>query len=97
MGLHQDVLCLNMDLNWTVLCMRTLSSDLCKMCLVPDLLARRYCRKQGMSVISLKHHLFFCGCESSSFNAREAHKLRVFDSRLLRRIFEQKFTGRWRK
>jgi hypothetical protein len=41
-----------------------------------------------------------CGCETWSLTIREEHKLRVFENRVLRRIFEpkrDKATGEWRK
>jgi hypothetical protein len=40
------------------------------------------------------------GCETWSLTAREEHKLRVFENRVLRRIFGLKrdgVTGGWRK
>jgi hypothetical protein len=40
------------------------------------------------------------GCETWSLTVREEHKLRVFENRVLRRIFEPKrdeVMGRWRK
>jgi hypothetical protein len=40
------------------------------------------------------------GCEIWSLTVREEHKLRVFENRMLRRIFGQKkdvVTGGWRK
>jgi hypothetical protein len=40
------------------------------------------------------------GCETWSLTAREKHKLRVFENRVLRRIFGPKrdgVTGGWRK
>jgi hypothetical protein len=40
------------------------------------------------------------GCETWSLTIREEHRLRVFENRVLRRIFEQrrnKVTGEWRK
>jgi hypothetical protein len=40
------------------------------------------------------------GCETWSLTLREEHRLRVFENRVLRRIFEQKMdevTGEWRK
>jgi hypothetical protein len=40
------------------------------------------------------------GCECWSLTLREEHRLRVFENRVLRRIFEQKrdeVTGEWRK
>jgi hypothetical protein len=40
------------------------------------------------------------GCEAWSLALREEHKLRVFENRVLRRIFGQKrdeVTGEWRK
>jgi hypothetical protein len=40
------------------------------------------------------------GCETWSLTLREGHKLKVFENRLLRRIFEPKsfeVTGDWRK
>jgi hypothetical protein len=41
-----------------------------------------------------------CGCETWSLTVREAHSLRVFENRVLRRIFgprTDKVTGEWRK
>jgi hypothetical protein len=41
-----------------------------------------------------------CGCETWSFTLREEHRLRVFENRVLRRIFGPKrndVTGEWRK
>jgi len=43
---------------------------------------------------------FLYGCETWSFTPREEHRLRVFESRVLRRIFGPKrdeVTGEWRK
>jgi hypothetical protein len=40
------------------------------------------------------------GCETWSLTLREGHRLRVFDNRVLRRIFRPKrdeVTGEWRK
>jgi hypothetical protein len=40
------------------------------------------------------------GCETWSFRLREEHRLRVFENRVLRRIFGPKrddVTGEWRK
>jgi hypothetical protein len=40
------------------------------------------------------------GCETWSLTLREEHRLRVFENRVLRRIFEPKrdeVTGEWRK
>jgi hypothetical protein len=40
------------------------------------------------------------GCETWSLTLRKEHRLRVFENRVLRRIFEQKrdeVTGEWRK
>jgi hypothetical protein len=39
------------------------------------------------------------GCESSSLTSREEHRLRVFENRVLRRIFgpKREVTGGWRK
>jgi hypothetical protein len=42
----------------------------------------------------------FYGCETWSLTLREKHRLRVFENRVLRRIFEPKrdeVTGEWRK
>ena len=42
----------------------------------------------------------FCGCETWSLTLREEHRLRVFENRVLRRIFGPKgdgVTGEWRK
>ena len=41
-----------------------------------------------------------CGCETWSLTLREEHRLRVFENRVLRRIFGPKrdeVTGDWRK
>ena len=41
-----------------------------------------------------------CGCETWSLTFREEHRLRVFENRMLRRIFRpkrDKVTGEWRK
>jgi hypothetical protein len=40
------------------------------------------------------------GCETWSFTLREEHRLRVFENRVLRKIYEPKkdeVTGEWRK
>ena len=40
------------------------------------------------------------GCETLSLTVREEHRLRVFENRVLRRIFgpkRDKITGEWRK
>jgi len=42
----------------------------------------------------------FCGCETWSLTLREGFRLRVFENRVLRRIFESKrdkITGQWKK
>jgi hypothetical protein len=36
------------------------------------------------------------GCETWSLTVREEHRLRVFENRVLRRIFGQKGDGDWR-
>jgi hypothetical protein len=44
--------------------------------------------------------LFLYGCETWSLTLREEHRLRVFENRVLRRIFHPKrdeVTGDWRK
>ena len=41
-----------------------------------------------------------CGCETRSLTLREEHRLRVFENRVLRRIFGAKrdgVIGQWRK
>jgi len=41
-----------------------------------------------------------CGCETRLLTLREEHRLRVFENRVLRRIFgpkRDKVTGEWRK
>ena len=41
-----------------------------------------------------------CGCETCSYSLREERKLRVFENRVLRRIFgprRDEVTGEWRK
>ena len=45
-------------------------------------------------------HVVLCGCENWSFTLREERRLRVFENRVLRRIFVPKrneVTGEWRK
>jgi hypothetical protein len=45
-------------------------------------------------------HVVFCGCETWSLPLRKEHRLRVFEKRVLRRIFGPKsdeVTGEWRK
>jgi hypothetical protein len=42
----------------------------------------------------------FCGCETGSLTLREEQRLRVFENRMLRRIFGPKrdeVTGEWRR
>jgi hypothetical protein len=44
--------------------------------------------------------LVLCGCETWSLTLREEHRLRLFENRVLRRIFGPKsddVTGKWRK
>ena len=44
--------------------------------------------------------LYICGCETWSLTLREEHRLRMFENRVLRRIFGPKrdgVTGEWRK
>jgi len=41
-----------------------------------------------------------CGCETWSLTSRQEHRLRMFENRVLRRIFGPKrgeITGEWRK
>jgi hypothetical protein len=41
-----------------------------------------------------------CGCETWSLTLREEHRLKVFENRVLRRIFDPKrdeVMGEWRK
>jgi len=51
----------------------------------------------------MRNHSFACcfyGCESWSFTLREERRLRVYNNRVLRRIFGSKrgeVTGEWRK
>jgi hypothetical protein len=45
-------------------------------------------------------NLFIYGCETWSQTLKESHRLRVFENRVLRRLFESKrdeATGKWRK
>jgi hypothetical protein len=47
-----------------------------------------------------KNSLFAYGCETCSLTLREEHRLRVFENRVLRKIFGPKrdeVTGGWRK
>ena len=50
-------------------------------------------------LICTKQSLVPCGCESWSLALREEHRLRVFENRILRRIFEPKMdaNGEWRR
>jgi hypothetical protein len=66
--------------------------------------SNKVCIKQGTYseswnfVESRKTTLY--GCETWSLTLREEHRLRVFDNRVLRRIFGPKrdeVTGEWRK
>jgi hypothetical protein len=44
--------------------------------------------------------VFLCGCETWSLTLREEHGLKLFESKVLRRIFGPKRderTGEWRK
>jgi hypothetical protein len=53
----------------------------------------RICRTLILSVV-------LCGCEAWSLTLREEHRLRVFENRMLRRIFGPKWDemiGGWRK
>jgi hypothetical protein len=46
------------------------------------------------------NYLVWCGCETWSLALRKEHRLRVFENRVLRRIFVPKrdeVTGEWRK
>jgi hypothetical protein len=48
----------------------------------------------------LKPIVVLYGCETWSLTLREEHRLRIFENRVLRRIFEPKrdeVTGGWRK
>jgi len=45
-------------------------------------------------------HVALCGCETRSLTWREVHGLRVFENRVLRRIFgpmRDEVMGEWRK
>jgi hypothetical protein len=53
-----------------------------------------------MSAINVVVPVILYVCETWSLKVREEHKLRVFESKVLRRIFETKrdgVTGEWRK
>jgi hypothetical protein len=55
-------------------------------------------RYLGMTVTNKSMVLY--GCETWSLTLREKHKVRVFESRVLRKIFgpkRQEVTGGWRK
>jgi hypothetical protein len=46
------------------------------------------------------HQQYYGGCETWSLTLREEHRLRVFENRVLRRVFGPKrdeVTGGWRK
>jgi hypothetical protein len=48
----------------------------------------------------IKYYVVLYGCETLSLTLREEHRLRVFENRVLRRIFGPKrdeVTGGWRK
>jgi hypothetical protein len=48
----------------------------------------------------ISHIYIYLGCETWSLTVREEYKLRVFENRVLRRIFVPKrdgMTGGWRK
>jgi hypothetical protein len=53
-----------------------------------------------MNSLKLRSHYHLYGCETWSLTLREEHRLRVFENRVLRRIFGPKrdeVTGEWRK
>jgi hypothetical protein len=61
------------------------------------LLARNVKVKIYMTIIL---PLVFCGCETWSLTLREDHSLRVFENRVLKKIFGPKsdeVSGEWRK
>jgi hypothetical protein len=61
-------------------------------------LLSRYLKVKIYITIILQVVLY--GCETSSLTLREEHRLRVFENRVLRRIFglkREKVTGQWRK
>ena len=59
-----------------------------------------YCNfSQGNSVLAIILPLILYGCKTWSLTLREERRLRIFDTRLLRRIFGPKrdeVTGKWR-
>jgi hypothetical protein len=67
-------------------------------CLLSSRLLSRNLKIKMYETIILPHVL--CGCETWSLTLREEHRLRVFENRVLRRIFGPKrdeVTGEWRK
>jgi hypothetical protein len=55
--------------------------------------------QKGIKEQDLQIHCLY-GCETLSLTLREEHRLRVFENRVLRRIFGPKrdeVTGEWRK
>jgi hypothetical protein len=70
---------------------------------VQNLLSSRLLSKNlkiGMPKTIVVLPVVLYGCETWSLTVREEHKLRVFENRVLRRIFERKkdeMTGGWRK
>jgi len=64
-----------------------------------------YCRKIGQSnfiqvIAFINNFAVLYGCESWSLTSREERRLKVFENRVLRRIFGSKrdeVTGEWRK
>jgi hypothetical protein len=60
------------------------------------------CRKETKIIIykTIILLVFFYGCETWSLTLREEHRLRMFENRVLRRLFGPKrdeVTGEWRK
>ena len=59
-----------------------------------------YINKYLTELVLLLFLFVLCGCETSSFALRDKHRLRVFENRVLRRIFGPKrdeVTGQWRR
>jgi hypothetical protein len=61
---------------------------------------RKQCFNIKQNIQNYNFPVFLYGCETWSLTLREEYRLRVFDKRVLRRIFEPKRneeTGSWRK
>ena len=74
----------------------------CSRCVFDDTVTRTIYTTEWVLRIyrTIKWHIVLYGCQTWSLKLREERRLRVFENRLLRRIFGPKrdeMTGEWRK